>query len=300
MIAAAAKPPVTAAAFAPDGQSVVTGSQDGLRVRAWPTLDLVETLPTQLVHVHDLSFSPDGKYLAAAGGAPSEEGLIEIFRWPERKLLRRIRSHEDLAYGVAWRSDSAVFATAGLDGKVALFDMAGGELIKTLTGHSRGVTSVVFVTDDVLVSAGLDQTLRVWDLLSGRVARTLDNHTRPLHDLALRPAQNENALPMLASVGDDRTVRLWQPTIGRMVRFVRLAQATPLAVRWSVDGGELLVACSDGHIRRIDPDAAKVVQEIATGGDWSYTLAIHPSGKEAAVGGREGKLVRVRLSASDR
>src|SRR5262245_19204161 len=79
---ASAAPPVTALALTPDGKSVVVGSQAGLEVRTWPELERVRTLATELPHVHDLVFAPDGKTLAAVGGAPAQSGMVELYRWP--------------------------------------------------------------------------------------------------------------------------------------------------------------------------------------------------------------------------
>ena len=48
---AAAAPPITAAAFTPDGKQVVTGSQAGIEVRSWPALTVTGHLKTDLSHV---------------------------------------------------------------------------------------------------------------------------------------------------------------------------------------------------------------------------------------------------------
>ena len=48
-------PPVTALAFAPDGEVVLVGSQAGLEVRAWPGLETKRKLATSLAHINDLA-----------------------------------------------------------------------------------------------------------------------------------------------------------------------------------------------------------------------------------------------------
>ena len=60
----AADSPVTAMAFAPDGESLVAGSQAGLVVYSWPELAKRKTLSSKLLTIHDLAFSPDGQTLA--------------------------------------------------------------------------------------------------------------------------------------------------------------------------------------------------------------------------------------------
>src|SRR5262245_242589 len=101
----AANPPITAAAFAPDGKYVLIGSQAGIEVREWPALTLVRTLTTELGHVHDIAFSPQQDQFAAVGGSPAETGAVEFWTWPMGSLSARLEPHEDLIYKAAWRSD---------------------------------------------------------------------------------------------------------------------------------------------------------------------------------------------------
>ncbi|MEO1997177.1 MAG: WD40 repeat domain-containing protein [Planctomycetaceae bacterium] len=288
--AGAADPPVTAIAFAPDGQSVIVGSQAGLVVHGWPDLKPERSLDTKLINIHALAFAPGGMSLAAAGGTPSEQGQVEIFDWPDGNLTVRCTDHEDSVLGIAWSNDS-LLATASLDHVVTLWKAESGESVQQLKGHSRGVSSVCFLPDtDMLVSAGLDQNLRVWEIATQKLLRTLNNHTLPVHQIALRPGGV--GLPMVASVSDDRTVRLWQPTIGRMVRFAQL-DSTPLAVDWLTDGSYVVVTSADGHVRLIDPDTVEVVQDLPAVTGWAYSLGIHPMDGSLLIGGREGQLRRV-------
>jgi WD40 repeat protein len=292
-----AAPPLTALAFTPDGKAVVVGSQAGLEVRTWPELKPSRTLATELAHVHDLAFAPDGKTLAAAGGTPAYRGTVELYRWPDGKLLHRASPHRDLIYAVAWRSDAAVFATASMDRTVGLHEAASAKTIRVLEGHSRGVLAAVFLPGDAeLVTAGIDESLRVWDVSSDKLLRTLPNHTRPVCDLKLRPGGDGEGPPVLASVSDDRTVRLWQPTIGRLMRFVRLESA-PRAVAWTADGRTLLVACKDGRLRVIDPDTVEVVQDLPALDGVAYCLVVAPDGS-VLVGGENGQLRRLVVKQS--
>ncbi|MCI0461871.1 MAG: WD40 repeat domain-containing protein [Gemmataceae bacterium] len=290
--AAAGAAPVTALAFTPDGQAVVVGSQAGLKVRTWPELRPARTLATELAHIHDLAFAPDGKTLAAAGGTPAHRGTVELYRWPDGQLLHRVSPHRDLIYAMTWRADAAVLATASADRSVGLHEAASARTIRVLEGHSRGVLAAVFLPGDAgLVTAGIDESLRLWDVASGKLLRTLPNHTGPVCDLKLRPGGAGVGPPVLASTGDDRTVRLWQPTIGRLMRFVRLASA-PRAIIWTTDGQTLLAACKDGRLRVIDPDTVEVVEELPALDGVAHCLAAAPDGS-ILVGGQNGQLRRL-------
>jgi len=293
---ARAAPTISAAAFAPDGKSVVVGSQAGIEVHSWPELRSLRKLTTKLAHIHDLTFSPAGDVLAAAGGAPAEEGTIELFRWPSGELLKRVSEHTDLVYAVAWRGDGRRFATASADGTCRVRDAATGKCAQIFKGHSRPVLAIAWTPDGKQVlSAGIDQSLRLWDAETGRQVRAMENHTGPVHGLALRPQAGTDAPPLFASAGGDRTVRLWQPTIGRMVRFKRLPSAV-LVVAWDREGRRLLAGCAGGRLRIIDPDTLEMVQDEVAVRGWLHTLAVPPRGDELLAGGEQGQLKRVRLS----
>lgn len=256
-----AAPPITAAAFAPDGKQVILGSQEGLEVRSWPELKVVSHLKTELSHVHDLAFSPNGKLLLVAGGSPAKSGVVELLSWPEGKLIRRVAEHRDLIYRVAWSPDGLTWASVSADATSRVSSTESGKLLARFEGHSRAVLALSFLPDGkTIVSAGVDQTLQLWEAASGKPIRTLDNHTATVNDVATRPVTSNNAPPILASIGEDRTVRLWQPSIGRLMRFTRL-ESVPRVVAWSSNGNRLYVGCNDGKLRVLDFETLDVIGE---------------------------------------
>lgn len=286
-----AAPPITALVFAPDGKSVVAGSQGGIEVRTWPDLNVAQNITTRLAHVHDLSFSPAGDVVAVAGGEPGESGFVELLRWPSGETIARHKLGDDVIYRVAWQPDGKTLATAGADRTVTLL-RRDGTVLQRFVGHSRAVTAVAFLpADDRLVSVGLDQSVRLWNAATGELLRTFDNHTAAVHDVAVRP-KNETGPPLIATAGADRTVRFWQPTLGRLVRFARLP-SEPLAIAWTPDSRLVLAVCRDGRVRAIDPESAEIVWDQAALSGWAYTIAVAPDGKNAVVGGEAGESRRI-------
>lgn len=283
-----AAPPITAVALAPDRTQVVFGSQAGVEIRRWPELDRPERLATQLAHVHDLRFAPDGRTLLVAGGTPAEEGVVEAWSWPAKQALRQVAGHRDVVYRVAFVPDGRQFATAGGDGVCQIFEMSDGTPLRRFEKHSRAVLGIDYLPDGrTIVSVGADQTLRIWDAAEGMPLRSFDNHVGIINGVATRPSVAAKTLPVVATWSDDRTVRFWQPTIGRLMRFVRLPSPPRTAV-WSLDGSRLLVGCDDGQWRAIDPDEAHIV---ATGEGLPgriHEILLDPTRNEGLVAGVSG------------
>ena len=115
-------PPITDVAFAPDGKSLVSVSQKGLQIFSWPELQLQRTVETSSANLHCLVFSPDGSQLAVGGGNPSEEGIVEIFSWPECQSQWKLSGHTDSVLSVAWKGNMNL-VSASLDRSLHLWDL---------------------------------------------------------------------------------------------------------------------------------------------------------------------------------
>ncbi|MBD3674806.1 MAG: WD40 repeat domain-containing protein [Planctomycetaceae bacterium] len=287
----AAEPPIVAIATAPDGETVLTGSNRGVDIHKHSDLIFGERYDLEFANVHDLAFSSDGTSLAIAGGNPAEVGIIKILTWPEKKQISRLKQHTDVVFDVAWSSDGKQIISGGLDQQVLLWNVEQGTVDKKFIGHSKGVTSVCLLDQQqLLVSAGLDQSLRVWDLSTGELVRTLDNHTAAINDLALRPS--DEGLPMVVSCGNDRTLRFWQPSIGRLVRFAQLDEI-PLAAVWLPGKPQVAVATTKGNILIVDAETTDVTSRIEVDDERLYSLEISNDGTTFFAGNRRGFLERV-------
>ncbi len=289
---AAAEPPITAAAFVPDGSSIIVGSQRGLEIHSWPDLKLQRALPSRLTHIHALAFSPDGSLFVAAGGRPAETGAAEFYDTSIRKPMHYRAAGADVFYQIAWQADSQSVALAGPNHAITVFNRA-AQLQRQLTGHSRDVTAIAFTSDGHFVSGSRDNTLRVWRQPQNELLRTLSNHTDVIHAIALRPERAEVPL-VLASSSADHTVRFWWPLRGRMLSFIKLPSPA-LDIAWTDDGATLLAACEDGHLREIDPDTLRIIRDLTLIEGWLYSVTLAPDGTHAFVGGTAGLKRAVKL-----
>jgi WD40 repeat protein len=69
---------------------------------------------------------------------------------------------------VAVTADGRLAVSAGSDHTLRVWDLAGGEPVRMLPGHSAWVCPIVLTPDGATaVSPGRDNTLRSWDVASG-------------------------------------------------------------------------------------------------------------------------------------
>ncbi len=116
-----------------------------------------------------ISFSPDGR-LFAEGGAP-----VKLRSMADGHLVRELKSgvRSGPVYSgsvLAFSPDGELMATGGTDGKVRLWHVDDGKLLKTYSSHgyneidhTSSVLAVAFFTDGRhIASHGSDETVRIW------------------------------------------------------------------------------------------------------------------------------------------
>ncbi|HEY7152662.1 MAG TPA: sigma-70 family RNA polymerase sigma factor [Gemmataceae bacterium] len=94
--------------------------------------------------------------------------IVEV--WQERAVLK---DHGDLVHSVAFAPNGKLFATAGADGTVKLWETATGRVKATLPCGGRSVYSVAFSPDSkTLASGGRDGTVGLWDVATEKERAT--------------------------------------------------------------------------------------------------------------------------------
>lgn len=283
-------PPITDIAFAPDGNSIVCCSQSGLQVLKWPELTSIKKVDVSFDNLHCVTYSPDGKTLAVGGGYPSEQGIIEIFTWPECKPQTHFSAHDDSVVSLTWQGNRYL-TSASLDRVLKRWDLSTAKPVLNYEGHSRGVRSARILATGEMVTAGNDHSVRVWHVDTGALIRTMNQHSKPIYCISVCPGSLGK--PLIATAAGDRTIRFWQPTIGRMMRYIRL-ESEPLDLCW-INDTRLVASCTDGQLRVIDSENVKVRQTIPVLKGWAYAVAAHPKDETIAIAGSNGQIRRVQV-----
>jgi WD40 repeat protein len=95
---------------------------------------------------------------------------------------------------------------SGDDKMITFWNVRGGEKIKTLTGHTSAVRSLIQLKDGRLVSVSDDKTIRIWK--NDKCEKVLEGHTHWVYKVI------ELTDGQLASCSQDNTIRLWNINTG--------------------------------------------------------------------------------------
>jgi WD40 repeat protein len=197
---------VESLAYSPDNQLLASGSFQEVILWDAHTGALVKRLTGFADRVVALAFSPDSKWLATGGGAPTEDGEIKIFDVDSGKLVVDIKNgHSDTVFGVSFSPDGTKLATCGADKFVKVFAMPSGQFLKSFEGHTHHVLDVAWKADGkLLVSAGADKVIKVWDYEKGEQVRTFGTQSKQITRLMFKGTTSE-----IVTCSGDPLVRFW-------------------------------------------------------------------------------------------
>lgn len=241
------KAAVGSLAFHPGGTMVAVGGYQEVELTDAAKRSLIGKLAGHADQVRALAFSPDGKWLAAAGGAPAQFGEIKIWSVAERKDTLSIRGHRDNIFAVAFSPDGTRLATCSYDRLIKLWDAATGAEIKTLKDHTDAVFSVTFSPDGKrLASASADRTVKIWDAATGQRIYTLSDALDAVNTVAFHPSGK-----LLAAAGADRHIRLWElgENDGRQIKSLIAHEDAINVIAFSPDGKTLASTGADRRIK---------------------------------------------------
>ena len=157
---------VLSATFSPDGQYIVSASDDKT-IRIWNAKtrkQIVEPLEGHTDTVKSATFSPDGKYIVSA----SDDNTVRI--WDAKtgdQIGKPLEGHAGFVYSATFSPDGKYIVSASHDRTVRIWDAKTGKQIgKPLEGHTSPVISATFSPDgNFIVSNSLDEIL-IWEFPS--------------------------------------------------------------------------------------------------------------------------------------
>jgi WD40 repeat protein len=291
-----------------DGQDPGKTGKPDFRGFEWHYLDRLchSNLRTLTGHDHwvlSVAYSPDGKYIASAGGDGLHQGPFEIRVWDARtgQVVHRLWGHRSRVTGVTFSPDGKHLASVGR--VVKIWDVTSGKVISTAAGAYCVAFSPVGRLLAAVKKRNPDRWERdkviVWDWAAGKEVRAINGIDGRITSLAFSPDGKRlaaggrlnwagGALTPFAGVGP--SVRIWEVDTGKELRILQHPGGVS-AVAFNRDGTRLASA-GGKNVKVWDTKTGREVLSLG-GHSWIVSsVAYSRDGKRLASGSTD-ETVRV-------
>jgi WD40 repeat protein len=241
---------VLAAAFSPDGKTILSGSADNT-LRLWDVASgrpIGQPLRGHTSRVRSVAFSPDGRSILSG----SEDATLRL--WDARTgrpLSPAWSASKQPIRTVVFSPNGQIIASGGVDNAIHFWDVrTHRRLGSPLIGHTDSIRSIAFSPDGSrLVSASADGTLRVWDVAStSPIGSPLIGHSEDVRSVAFFPDGRQ-----IISGSTDRSLRRWDILTGKQIGPPLLGhQDAVRSVAISADGRFIVSGSADNTLRLWD------------------------------------------------
>ncbi|HMH45707.1 MAG TPA: WD40 repeat domain-containing protein, partial [Pyrinomonadaceae bacterium] len=173
-----------------------------------------------------------------AGPTPSPSPASRPTNTPGDKPELILQSgHTKSANAVAFSPDNRWLASGGKDNVIKIWDLANGNVLRTLYGHSSNVNALAVSPDGTLLASGSgdinderdlgaftqggvvggsqDNTVRIWSVQTGKELQVLRGHELPVAAVAFSDDGRS-----LTSVGGD-AIKVWDVSAGTELRSLK-------------------------------------------------------------------------------
>lgn len=191
---------VNVLAFSPDGQFVLTGSEDGA-TKLWDRKGReLQTFKQDNSGITAIAISTDHQQLLTG----NERGTVQL--WDLNSATSRsFSAHSSEVKALSFSKDGQLFLSGGGDGDVKLWKVADGQAPQTFSGHTGAITSVAFSPNEQSILTGSeDHTAKLWSL-DGQPPLTFSGHTDKVISAAFT---SDGKLVLTGSI--DGTAKLWR------------------------------------------------------------------------------------------
>ena len=207
-------------ALSPDGNLVAVAGPD-VSIRLYPVVGDGEPAILSTLDARNcaLAFRPDGRALAACGGA-----IVVLWDLPSRAQLLRIVNGKGL-WGIAFSPDGRLLAAASNDATGRLWDVRSGRELAAVPTQTGGMgLSVAFSPQGDRFAVGA-VSVSVLAIEGGRECRTEISQTNMTYDSVFDPIQ-----PVLFGCGGDRKVYAWSldQSVAEVNHVWRVGELCPL------------------------------------------------------------------------
>lgn len=266
---------VISAAFSPDGQRIVTASDDKT-ARIWDatTGREIRRLSGHTDSLNYAAYSPDGRRIVTA----SYDNTARIWDAMTGREELKLSGHASRVRSAVFSPDGRRIVTASNDKTARIWDATTGQQQLLLSGHTETVRSAAFSPDGrQVVTASDDETARVWNAATGQEITVLRGHDNAVWSASFSPDGRR-----IVTSSADKTARVWDVASSQPTIVLRGHADLVSAAAFSPDGARVVTASDDKTIRLWDAATGQQTEVLAGHTDVIESAAFSPDGERVA------------------
>jgi WD40 repeat protein len=268
---------VNAVAVTPNGQRVISGSSDST-LKAWNLLPRerlnftnnhsrhisweypCDTLKAHSSWVNSVAVTPNGQQVISA----CDDNTLKVWNrfWIQEDIfegnifelivasfigssLKADIHHSSGVNVVTITPNGQQVISASNDGTLKVWNLATGEKLFTLKGHTDTVKAIAITSNGQrVISASDDNTLKVWNLVTGKQLLTFNSHSSGLNAVAVTPSGQQ-----VISASDDSTLKVWNLLTGEEIFTLKGHTNSVNAIAVTPNGQQVISASLDNTLK---------------------------------------------------
>lgn len=284
----AASIPITAVAFTPDGNQLLVGGYHELLQFDAAAGTRVARIGNIAERTFGFAFSPDGKWLAIAGGSPGASGEVRLIPWngvvqPE-SAARVLATQDDVFFKVAFRPDGKQFAASGADGTIRLCDLSSGAEQLKIAGHSNWIVDICYSPDGKFIAtASRDGTSKVFEVETGKLLATHAEHNVPVNAVVFSPDGKS-----VITAGANK-IHVWNAQDGKLIGEMPGFEKDVYALTTTADS--VLGVAADQTVRQFKLADRSLTRTLTPNPAWVISASVHAASHRVLVGCYDGSTV---------
>jgi len=296
-------PVISALAYSPDSKWLAVSGFREVLVHKADGSGLAHRLVGRSQRIESLTFSPDGKILAAVGGTPSLFGEVQLWSTEDFTLLRSGTFSTDTLFGGRFSDDGTLFAFGGADNSIRIIQVENAQLLRKLDPHSDWVFGTAFSQDGKhIVTVSRDMAMKLSIVENGQFVDNITSITPGALKGGLIAVRRHPQKDEFLTGGADGEPKLYQMIrtqarrIGDDFNRIRSYPALPgriFSLDFNDDGSRFVVGSSTGMggtARIYDTETGKQIHELKGHERGVFAVAYRPDGQQVATGGFDGHI----------